>query len=80
MTTVPKTSEAESARGIQLCLIQLAREARSLGLGFAAAHMDVAALEIADHVGDSIQDLPLQRTVANDPASTGRTARTAKKR
>ncbi len=61
-----KQFDVAAARGIQLCLIQLAREARDLGLKFAAAHMDVAALEIADSVGDVTSDLNAQLSVAND--------------
>ncbi len=71
MSIPGKPFDVAAARGIQLCLIQLAREARDLGLKFAAAHMDVAALEIADsvgaeNVGDVTRDLHAQLSVAND--------------
>ncbi len=67
-----KHLDVRAARGIQLCLVQLSREARDLGLLFAAAHMDVAALEIADSVGDVTRDLHTQLAVANDPEAAGK--------
>lgn len=67
MTQPQKFLDVRAARGIQLCLLQLGREARELGLAFAAAHIDVAALEIADSVGDIQRDLHVQLSVANDP-------------
>jgi hypothetical protein len=66
MTAFPVPVDVSAARGIQLCLFQLAREARSMGLTFAAAHMDVAALEIADSIGDAARDGQLLPAVAND--------------
>jgi hypothetical protein len=61
-----RTLDVVAARGMQLCILQLAREARSMGLIFAAAHLDVAALEIADSVGDVTRELSVQLSVAND--------------
>jgi hypothetical protein len=78
MTTPSRSIDIQAARGLQLCLLQLSREARALGLTFAAAHMDVAALEIADCVGDVTRDLGVQLSVANDhnalPAAGDRAA------
>jgi hypothetical protein len=66
MTKATYTLDVVAARGMQLCILQLAREARSMGLTFAAAHLDVAAVEIADCVGDVTRDLGVQLSVAND--------------
>jgi hypothetical protein len=66
MARETRTLDVVAARGMQLCILQLAREARSMGLTFAAAHLDVAAVEIADSVGDVTRDLGVQLSVAND--------------
>jgi hypothetical protein len=70
MQSSPGIPDAQAARGLQLCLLQLAREARTLGLTFAAAHMEVAALEIADSIGSAPHAQQTRPSVAND-ASPG---------
>jgi hypothetical protein len=63
--------DVRAAQGIQMCLLQMIREARAMGLTFAAAHMDVAVLEIADALGSAQPGFGGPR-VANDdgqPAS-----------
>jgi hypothetical protein len=66
---LPTSQDKDAVRGVYLCLNQLTSEARSLGLKFAVAHMNVALLEIADVLDDPqtvdvAQDLELH--FAND--------------
>ncbi len=68
--------DREAVRGLYLCLNQLTTEARTRGLLFAVAHMNVALLEIADVLDDPATqqlatDLELQ--FANDETDANNT-------